>query len=286
MGIVYVNGIYSPEEEAKISVTDRGFMLGDGLFETIRAYNGTPFRLSAHLDRLFEGLELIYITPRESKDDLASATMRLLKENSLSDAYIRMTITRGPDYSGLDIATKPLPTTVIATRKLHPYPDKLYGMGARVEFATFRANPTSPLGRIKSLNFLENIIARKQAKVNGCIDAIFLSPDENIVEGSVSNVFMVKDGILITPSIFENILPGITRAVVLELAASQNIKCEERPVPADDFLGADEIFLTNTLMEVMPVVKVNKTKIGDGRPGKITSALALAYKDLTQNEQE
>lgn len=276
MKTVYLNGEYISLDAARISVCDRGFLLGEGVFETIRAYNGSPFAIDAHLDRLFDGFDVLGFAPPEDREELASATKKILNDNHLIDAYIRITISRG-------VEDHLRPTTVIFARPFVPYPENLYGEGAAVAFAEFSKNPDSPLGRIKSLSRLEYVLAKNRARSGGFVEAIFLSPGGNVLEGSVSNVFAIFNGRVVTPPLSENILAGVTRSAVLGLCASAGLNCAEERMGSRQLLEADEVFITNSLMEIMPVSKIGAEQIGDGRPGSITRKLRALFDELTKD---
>jgi len=282
--LVWLNGTLCPKKEAKIPIDDRGFLFGDGVFETMRSYGGKVFRLDKHLKRLFDSLAIIHLQIPYQQEELAQAVYDTLKANQLRDAYIRLTVTRGQGGKGIDPPEKPSPTIVIVARELIPYPEQVYREGLRTGISEIKQNISSPTARIKSLNFLDHILARSEAKQKGLDEAILLNTEDFICEGTVSNIFLVKHGNLITPDKESGILPGITREAVIELAQRKGITVEEKKVKLSELKEADECFLTNTLMEVMPVSEIDGRKIGQGRPGPLTLHVMEWYKDMVQKE--
>lgn len=264
---VWINGRLQDAGEAKVSVNDRGFLYGDGVFETMRSYAGVVFKIDRHLNRLFKSLEILKIRQSYSKTEFKKAVYRTLGANGLKNAYIRLTITRG-DAS---------PTAVIVVREFEGYPATIYRSGITATIANTRQNEYSPLAGIKSLNFLNYIISKEEAKTGGFDDAILINTKGDIAEGSTSNVFMVKKNELITPSISCGILPGITRSVVIEIAGRMKMKVEERRISPKELLSASEVFLTNSLVEVLPVTKIGAKRIAKGSPGDLTKLLHISY---------
>ena len=282
--LVWLNGTLCPKKEAKIPIDDRGFLFGDGVFETMRSYGGKVFRLDKHLKRLFDSLAIIHLQIPYQQEELAQAVYDTLKANQLRDAYIRLTVTRGQGGKGIDPPEKPSPTIVIVARELIPYPEQVYREGLRTGISEIKQNISSPTARIKSLNFLDHILARSEAKQKGLDEAILLNTEDFICEGTVSNIFLVKHGNLITPDKESGILPGITREAVIELAQRKGITVEEKKVKLSELKEADECFLTNTLMEVMPVSEIDGRKVGQGRPGPLTLRFMEWYRELVQRE--
>lgn len=266
-GRVWINGKLCGANDAKVSVFDRGFLYGDGLFETMRSYAGVVFKIDRHLSRLFNSLKILKIRPSYSKADFKKAIYRALEANALKNAYIRLTITRGDAD----------PTAVIIVREFEGYPAAAYRNGITVKIANTRQNEYSPLAGIKSLNFLNYIISKEEARAEGFEDAILLNTKGDIAEGSTSNVFMVRKNELITPSISCGMLPGITRSVVIEIAGRMKIKVKVRRVSPKELLSASEVFLTNSLAEVLPVTKIGAKIIAKGRPGVLTKLLHISY---------
>ena len=282
--IVFLNGSLVPKGDAKISIDDRGFLLGDGVFETMRSYGGKVFRLDKHLKRLFDSLAIIHLQIPYQQEELAQAVYDTLKTNQLQEAYIRLTVTRGQGGKGIDPSEKPSPTIVIVAREFIPYPEQVYKEGLKTGISGIKQNLSSSIARIKSLNFLDHILARIEARERGLDEAILLNTEGFVCEGAVSNIFLVKNGNVITPDRESGILPGVTREVIIELALREGIRIEERKVKPSELKEADECFLTNTLMEVMPVSEIDGVKIGTEKPGSLTLTFAEWYKDLVRKE--
>ena len=280
MPTLYLNGKFVEQEEAKISALDRGFLYGDGLFETIRAYQGKPFRLKAHLERLCDSAQELHLHLPVSRSDVAKAISKLIETNELTEAYIRITLSRGEHPLGAAPAGGMRGTLLIQAKELTPYPEDFYREGMSVVVSEIRQNASSPLPRHKTLNFLTNLLAKEEASARDATEAILLNTRDEVAEGSVSNVFIVRDGKLYTPPLEANILPGITRATVLKICRRTNIVAFERTIRLDDLLSAKEIFLTNSLMEVMPVGKLNDEPVGGRVPGPITAGLHKRYQQV------
>lgn len=279
---VYVNGEFYPREKAVVSVFDHGFLYGDGIYETLRAYGGFVFKLPEHAERLERSAEKIELKLPFDREGMGSAVNATLKENGLDsggrDAYIRVTVSRGPGELGLDPALCPSPTVVIMARELAGYSDEMYDKGITVSVVKTRRNPPDALDpAIKSTNFLNNIFAKMEAKKAGAYEGIMLNREGFVTEGTVSNVFMVKGGKIYTPPASAGILLGVTREFVIGLAGGMGI-----PVLEEDFTGgrmsaADEVFITNTTMEVMPVTDIDGEKVGHGKVGEVARRLRAAY---------
>lgn len=280
---VYLNGSFVPREEAKISLFDRGLLLGDGLFETMRAYHGQVFRFDRHFERLRRSIEFLKIPFSSSKEAVRGALDQLLEANQLQDAYIRLMVWRGEGV-GLDPETCSSSKLAIIARSFAPYSSELYEYGMKGGIVSIRQNEWSPLSRMKSLNFLPNIVAKMEAKAKGADEGILLNTKGSVAEGTVSNLFLVLKGQLLTPSLESGVLPGITREAVLELAKGEGINAIEREIALSELMSSEEVFLTNTLMEVMPMTSIDGLPIGGGRPGPITKRLANAYQELVAKE--
>jgi len=280
---VYLNGRIMPEEEAKIPICDRGFLYGDGVFETMRAYGGFVFRAARHVERLLRSLGALGITGLNAAE-LEAAVGRLLEENSLKDAYIRVTVSRGAGY-GPGIAGSFEPTVAVCARPLEPPPPEHYTAGVGAIVSTLRQNADSPANRFKSLNYLENILAKEQARLSGAVEAIRLSTAGWVVEGATSNLFIVSGGSILTPSEGEGILPGITRSAVMETLAEAGLSVLEGPINENELRGASEIFLTNSILEVVPVTRLDGAPVGGGAPGPVAGqALALYRRKIEQEK--
>ncbi len=279
---VFFNGDMVLEEEALVSIRDRGFLYGDGIFETLRSYNGTPFLLGDHLQRLVSSAQALEIPLHYSLEELQTAVENLLRLNGLSDALIRITLSRGesPHY-GLQPPEETQPTLIIQSHPFHPHPEESYTHGIRLVLSAHRRSTTCPLARHKTANFLSGIMARQEATRRGAQDALFLNTEGQVCEATVSNIFMVESGRVVTPSLQANILPGITRKKVLEICQAEGIPASEELFGMERLLRADEVFLTNSLIEIMPVAYIEDKGISRTIPGKITRRLMEAYKKLT-----
>jgi len=275
---IWLNNRIVDEKDANISVFDRGFMYGDGVFETMRGAAGVVFKLDEHLDRLYKSFKITAIKIPYSKDFLKKQIYQLLKINKLKDAYIRLTVTRGTGTLGLAKIECENPTVVITAKQFSPYPAWMYKKGIRVKIVKVRQNENSPVSGIKSVSFLNYILARLEAKKVGFDDAIMLNSKGRISEATVSNVFLIKREVLVTPSLKSGILPGITRKVIIKSASQLGIRVKESVVAPKDICNADEAFLTNSMMEVMPVVRVDNKIIGSGRPGALTKKIHEFYR--------
>ncbi|PWC43191.1 aminotransferase class IV [Azospirillum sp. TSO22-1] len=263
---VWLNGVIVPESEARIAPADRGLLLGDGLFETLRVSGGRPLRLDRHLARLRAGAEILGLAVPLDDAGLAAAMERLLERRGLSEASLRLTLTRGPGPRGLLPPAEPTPTLLItAAPRTPPLPP------ARVVVAReTRRNEHSPLSRIKSLSTLDGVLARQEAARRGADDALLLNTAGRVAEASAANLFLWLDGALVTPPVAEGALPGVLRAAVLEA-----FPVAERPVTVEDLARTEEAFLTSSL-GVRPVVTVDGRTLGDGRPGARTTKIAAA----------
>jgi branched-chain amino acid aminotransferase len=282
--IIYLDGKFVPEEEAKVSVFDHGLLYGDGVFEGIRAYHGRVFRLDAHLERLYDSAKMINLTIPLKKEEFAELIYETLRRNNLTDAYIRPVVTRGKGDLGLDPRKCAKPTVfIIATSWGAMYGD-LYEKGLQAITVSVRRNAAEALPpNAKSLNYLNNILAKIESIYKGGDEAIFFDTNGYLSEGSGDNIFIVKHGIVITPPTLNN-LRGITREVVLECVKNLGIEHQEKNMGYFDLYTADEVFVTGTAAEVAPIVEIDGRKIGSGRPGPITKELMAAFRTVTVNE--
>jgi len=280
--IVYLNGSLMPRSQASISVLDYGFLYGFGLFETMRAYGGQVFLLDRHLSRLARSAEILGMPIGVA--DLKEAVMATIQANQLSEARIRITISIGEGGIAPDPNTCNKPTVLILAGHYQPYPEQVYQKGFRAVISSIRRNSQSPLSRLKSANYLESILARQEARAAGVDEALCLNEKGLLAEASMSNIFLITDGILRTPGQGSGILPGITREVVLELAWRLGINALEQDIRLDELFHAQEAFLTNSLIEVMPLTEIDGKPIGSGRPGSLTKKLMVAYKELVLTE--
>lgn len=276
--MIYLNNKLVPVAKAKISVFDHGFLYGDGIYETLRAYKGTVFMLDEHMERLFRSASMIGLEINKTPGAIAKAVYETIKANKHKEAYVRITVSRGEGPIGLDPALCPVPTFIIMSKEFGGYPARYYQKGVNVAVVNTRRNYNRSLDpSIKSLNFLNNILAKTEAKDRGAYEAIMLNYRGYVAEGTISNVFFVKDGVLCTPATGVGILDGITRRIILEIAVGSGIETREGRFRREDMYNAQEMFISNTTMEVMPVSKVDDVRIGKG-PGRITKMLRKAYK--------
>jgi branched-chain amino acid aminotransferase len=276
---IYLNDRFVDQKEAVVSVFDHGFLYGDGVYETLRSYGGRFFMLQAHLARLQRSASLIGLELPIPLDEWPPLLRETLARNELRDAHLRITVSRGEGELGLDPALCRQPTLVIMARPLVRYPDRLYEEGVGLAIATVRRNLITALSpRIKSLNFLNNILAKQEAAKAGAFDALMLNAEGLLTESTTSNFFFVREGRIYTPSIDCGILDGITREVVLTLAKEAGIQTEEGRYPAETLARAEEAFLTNTSMEIMPVCSIDRQPVGSGRPGSWTLKLRDLFK--------
>ena len=270
-------------DEAKITVFDHGLLYGDGVFEGIRSYNGLIFKLSEHLDRLYESAKAIELAIPMTKEGLVDAIMRTLKANNLKDAYIRLVVTRGAGDLGLDPRKCKRPTIFIITDKIVLYPKEFYENGLAVVIVKTRRNAKEALNpQIKSLNYLNNILAKIEAIKANVEESIMLNNDGYVAEGTGDNIFIVRKGVLSTPPEDIGVLKGITRLAVISLAGRESISVKEEMIKPEDLYGADECFLTGTAAEIVPVTKIDGNVIGNGHPGGVTTKLLAAFRELTK----
>lgn len=276
---IYLNDRFVDQKEALISVFDHGFLYGDGVYETLRTYEGRFFMLQPHLARLQRSARLIGLTIPIPESQWPALLRESLDRNGLPDAHLRITISRGEGDLGLDPALCPRPTVVIMAKPVIRYPDRLFQEGVALALVTVRRNlPAALSPQIKSLNFLNNILAKREAAEAGAFDALMLSGEGWLTECTTSNVFLVRQGRLCTPSADCGILEGITREVVMTLAREQGLTVDEGRYPAEALDDAEEAFLTNTSMEIMPVRAINGRAVGAGRPGPVTLRLRGVFR--------
>lgn len=282
---IYLDGKFVEKDKALISVFDHGLLYGDGVFEGIRVYDKLVFRLNEHIDRLYRSADAIELEIPMTKAEATKATIETLKENKLKDAYIRFVVTRGVGDLGLDPRKCPKATVFIITDKISLYPEEFYRKGLRIITAKTRRNyPKALDGRIKSLNYLNNILAKIEAIKAGTQEAIMLTHDGYVAECTGDNVFIVKDGALYTPPADIGALEGITRDAVMGIAAKSGIKCHQKLLKMEDVYAAEEVFLTGTAAEIVPVVDIDGRRIGAGKPGDITLKLKKAFEELTKTD--
>lgn len=282
---VYLNGQYVPKETASISVFDHGFLFGDGVFEGMRSYGGRVFRLEQHLQRLWDSARSIYLEIPISREAMAEAVNATLALNQIEDGYVRLIVTRGQGTLGLDAHLCTQPAVVIITDHIALYPAEYYEQGLEIVTAsTLRNHPAALNPRIKSLNYLNNILAKIEGHHAGCVEALMLNHKGEVAECTGDNIFLVRAGALLTPPTDAGILEGITRDAVMELAVAAGITVREIALTRHDVYVADECFLTGSAAEIIPVVKVDDRPIGTGRPGPITLDLAARFRALTRGQ--
>ena len=275
---IYLDGRFVAKEQARVSVFDHGFLYGDGIYETMRAYGGKLFLLKKHLTRLKHSADAISLKLPLPLDKIGDALNESLRVNKLQEAYVRIHISRGPGEIGLDPALCAAPTMVIVAKPFHDYPVAYYEQGVSVAVVTTRRNhPLALPPSIKGTNFLNNILAKIEAIQARAYEGIMLNWEGYVAEGTISNIFMVKKGVLYTPHLDTGILEGVTRDLVLRLAKRKGIPIRETMLRPKDLMASNECFITNTTMEIMPVTTIDKKKIGKGSPGPITAALHQAY---------
>lgn len=284
---IFMDGKLVDERNAKISVFDHGLLYGDGVFEGIRAYNGRVFKLKEHIDRLFYSAKAILLDIPMSPAHLMKATLATLRANRLRDAYVRLVVTRGVGNLGLNPRSCRKPTVFIIAGKIQIYPPELYARGMDiVTVPTVRNLHSAVNPAIKSLNYLNNILAKIEANNAGVEEAVMLNADGYVAECTADNLFIVRKGSLLTPPLSAGALHGITRGTVMELAAKQDMEVLEPNITRYDLFNADECFLTGTGAEIMPVIKIDGRIIGQGKPGAVTRRLTEAFRNLVNNSGE
>ena len=280
---VYINGKFYSEKNSKISVFDHGLLYGDGVFEGIRAYHGRVFKLKEHIDRLFYSAKAILLNIPMSKQQLMDATVETCRKNNLNDGYVRLVVTRGAGTLGLNPNRCSNPQVIIIADTIQLYPASLYKKGMEiVTVATTRNHHNAVNPAIKSLNYLNNILAKIEANTAGYEEAIMLNSEGYVAECTGDNLFIIKDNQMFTPSLSSGALHGITRQTSIDLVGELGVPTSEPNLTRYDLYNADECFLTGTGAEIVPVVKIDERKIGNGKPGKITKKMVKAYQELTK----
>jgi branched-chain amino acid aminotransferase len=282
---IYISGKFYDKQDAKISVYDHGFLYGDGVFEGMRSYGGKVFRLAQHLERLWASAKAIWLTIPMTQEAMAQAVYDTLAINGIRDGYIRLVVTRGAGALGLDPNKCSDPQVVIIADHIQLYPRELYEKGLEIITASTIRNHSAALSpRIKSLNYLNNILAKIEGLQAGCVEALMLNAKGEVAECTGDNIFIVRKGTLMTPPIDAGILEGITRDAVIELAQAAGLPVQQIPLTRHDLFIADECFLTGTAAEIIPVVKLDSRVIGTGQPGPITRQLMQQFAELTRRE--
>jgi branched-chain amino acid aminotransferase len=281
---IYLDGEYVPQSEAKVSVFDHGLLYGDGIFEGIRFYNGRVFRLEEHHDRLWDSARSICLEIPVSKQEMTEALLETIRRNGLRDGYIRQIVTRGVGNLGLNPVGCKRPSIIIIATSIALYPEEAYRNGLSiVTCATRRSGPATLNPAVKSLNYLNNVMARIEANLAGADEALMLNDAGNIAECTADNVFMIKKGQIFTPPISAGALRGITRAVVFEIAAELGVPITETDISRHDVFVADECFLTGTAAEVIPVVKADGRIVGTGKAGSITTRIISRFREMVRD---
>jgi len=278
--LVYIDGRFLPRSEAKISVYDHGLLYGDGVFEGIRAYNGLVFKLDEHIERLYHSANSIELDIPMSREDLKKRILEAIRRNGLMDAYVRVVVTRGVGDLGLDPRKCPKPSIIIIADRITLWKEK----SLKAITASTRRNAVTALNpMIKSLNYLNNILAKLEANRANVSEAIMLNQQGLVCEGTGDNIFIVKDKVIATPPPSASILVGVTRNAVIELAAKEGLRVEQRDITVHELYNADEAFFTGTAAEVTPLVEVDARKIGNGEPGPITRKLMEKFNGIKES---
>ncbi len=279
--LIYVDGKLLPKEQATISVFDHGFLYGDGVFEGIRVYDGNVFRLDEHITRLYDSARTIALQIPLAPEEMTQAVLDTVSANDRRDAYIRLVVSRGAGDLGIDPAKCPRACVIVIVASIALYPEDVYTKGIELVTSSVRRIPLQSLDpRVKSLNYLNNIMAKLQAKSSGCFEAIMLNTEGFVAECTADNLFRVRDGALETPDLMQGALGGVTRGAVLDLAREAKVPVREGRLALYDFYNADECFLTGTAAELIPVVKIDGRTIADGKPGRVTRQLLSAFREL------
>ncbi|MBN8209938.1 branched-chain-amino-acid transaminase [Bacillus sp. NTK071] len=278
---IYLNNEFVKKEDAKVSVYDHGFLYGDGVFEGIRMYDGNVFRLEHHLDRLYDSAHSIMLKIRQTKEEMTNIIVETLKKNKLQDAYVRIVVSRGVGNLGLDPFTCKEPQVIVIAESLALFPKHLYESGIDIVTVASRRNRSDVLSpKVKSLNYLNNILVKIEANLAGVSEALMLNDQGYVAEGSADNIFIVKGNVIKTPPGYVGALEGITRNAIMELASKKGYDMREETFTRHDVYVADEVFLTGTAAEVIAVVKVDGRVIGEGKPGKTTNDLLGAFRNI------
>jgi len=275
---VWIDGKFFNKEDAKISVYDHGLLYGDGVFEGIRVYRGKIFECEAHLRRLFDSAKAICLKCPHSAEQLKSAMEETVRTNGFSDCYIRLVVTRGVGYLGLNPNKCPTPSVIIIADTIELYPQEMYSNGMSIITASVvRNHPNALSPRVKSLNYLNNILAKIEAADANVPEALMLNQEGNVAECTADNIFIVQDGQVLTPGTADGILEGVTRKVIIQLCQKLSIRCAEKTIQRHDLYIADECFLTGTGAEVIPVTRIDGRVIGRGQPGPVTRKIIDAF---------
>jgi len=282
--LVYIDGEYYPKSQAKISVYDHGLLYGDGVFEGIRAYNGVVFKLREHIDRLYRSAHVIMLQIPVSKEEMIKIVLETLRKNQLKDAYIRLIVTRGVGDLGLDPRKCRRPTIIVITDTITLHKSEAKEKGITAMITWVKRDPVdATTHEIKSLNYLNSILAKIEANIYGVDEAICLDKNGYVCEGVAENIFIVKNGRIYTPPSSSGALPGITAETVKELARNLGYEVVEKNITPYELFTADEVFFTGTAAEIIPVREINKRQIGDGKPGPVTRRLMEEFSKIIQD---
>lgn len=285
MGMVYINGRFVTKEEASVSVYDHGFLYGDGVFEGIRCYNARVFKLTEHVDRLFDSAHTLRLEIPMTRAEVAAAIVETVRRSGLRDAYIRPVVSRGPGDLGIDPRKCPKASVVIIVDSIQLYPEEAYRKGLRLITTSTRQRPVDVLNpRVKTCNYLNNIMARLETNLAGVDEGLMLTADGYVAECTADNVFVVRKGRVATPPAYLGILQGVTRQTVLDLCGTLGVPAAEQVITLHDVYTADECFLTGTGAELGPVVEVDGRAIGTGKPGPVTMKILAAFRELAARE--
>ena len=282
--VLWVNGRYVSGDEPAVRADDRGLLYGDGFFETVRLYGKEPFRLSEHLERLRRSCARFGISLGLTEEAVRGVLAELLFCTGLSKTSARITVTRGPHTGDLGLPASSAPTAIIEVRPLVLPPPQWYERGLRLHVSEFAVSPQHPLAGHKSLNYFIFLAARDAARRAGADEALLLDPTGQVVEAATSNIFCVRKGLLRTPPLDSGALPGVTRRAVLELCHAEGLPCREVPLPLKEVATSDEVFLTNSLVELLPVAAIEDHRMPAGAPGPVTSTLQRLYRQLVERE--
>ncbi len=282
---IYLNGEFVGKENAKVSVYDHGFLYGDGIFEGIRIYNGNIFKCVEHLQRLYDSAKSIMLDIPLNQQEMQDVLIESVRKNGLKDGYIRLIVSRGPGDLGLDPRRSPRANVIVIVEQLAIYPEEAYVDGLKIVSVSTRRNVPDALNpKIKSLNYLNNILVKIQANLAGVGEALMLNSQGFVAEGSGDNIFIVKNGVLFTPPSYIGALEGITRAAIMKIAQEIGYALKEEPFTLHDVYVADEVFLTGTAAEVIAVREVDARTIGEGKAGPITTRLLKEFRSIVQKD--
>ncbi|MBO8172567.1 MAG: branched-chain-amino-acid transaminase [Bacillaceae bacterium] len=280
---IYLNGEYVKKEDAKVSVFDHGLLYGDGIFEGIRVYNGNVFKMKEHIDRLYDSAKSIMLDIPHTREEMTDIVVKTVEKNQMRDAYIRLVVTRGTGDLGLDPLKCPKPNVFCIVEQLALFPKELYEKGIRIVTVPTRRNVPDALNpKIKSLNYLNNVLVKMEANMAGVSEALMLNHEGYVTEGSGDNIFIIKNNVITTPPSYLGALEGITRGAIIDIARDLGYEVKEQPFTRHDVYIADEVFLTGTAAEVIAVTEVDGRVIGEGKSGPITNRLLEEFRKIVE----